>query len=130
MGSEHRDPLEQLVVDREDIDRERLAEGIRELVGIDAQTGAPVFHPKYNRLTAKQKILALMLSRKAAALMAMVEEESAAPKEVGSASGIPDGTVRRSLKELLDERLLSKTTEGRYVCASHQLIQAVEFLKP
>lgn len=124
-----KDPLERLVVDGRKVDRGRLAEGLANLVAVDGRTGAPIFHTGYDELTGKKKVLAVILARKAAVLLGKSADEVITPAKISEASGVPNGTVRRSVMELLDARLITQNGTGRYFCASHQLIAGIEYLK-
>lgn len=77
-----KDPLERLVVDKEEIDRERLADAIDGLLSVDGETGDLVPRPGYHDLDNKSKFVARLLARRAAATLGIIEEST-----MGASSG-------------------------------------------
>lgn len=112
------DPLDDLIVNNSnEANRQQLADAIRNYIQI--------FHYENKveialtddgeKLTARQKILAFLAGRKAAALKGLIEKEGIAPKDIESQTGILGGTLRPLLGKLRDERLVVNDPDGGYL---------------
>jgi len=123
MVSEHskEDPLKSLIVDAKEVDRSLLASCLRGKTGVDAETGEVHLLSGFHSLNARQKVLTVLLGRKAAFLLGLSDSEYLAAKDVIRESGLPDGTVYPTLKRLKDERIASQDHESRYYVPSTQL---------
>ncbi|MDP3988148.1 MAG: hypothetical protein Q8P80_03315 [Candidatus Levybacteria bacterium] len=107
------DPLRQLIVDSEELDKEKLASLILGNLGI-SKNGDAVILPGFTELTTKSKILSFLLAKKAAKVMSLSTDDSASMKEVSQKTGLPEGTVGRELSELKQIRLVS-SEQGYFV---------------
>jgi len=99
-------PLKQLIVDTEELDKEKLASLILGNLGI-SKNGDVIVLPGFPGLTTKSKILSFLLAKKAAKVMSLSTDDSASIKEVSQRTGLPEGTVGRELSELKQMRLVS-----------------------
>ena len=123
------DPLESLLVDAVQVDRAKLAECLRGVVGLDNTTGVPVLLPDFVRLpSAKLKALAYMAGIKAAALLGKADDEYVRQSELSEALGIASGTIGRTMRELASERIVVQDDRRRYAVPSHQLSRVQEML--
>lgn len=120
------DPLSDLLVDAVEVDRARLATGLKGIVGVDTRDGSIVLQPGFNKLTTLQKVVAVLLGRKVSGLLGKLEDESITPKEICDQSGMPSGTVNPKLKELKDMRMVAQTDGGRYYIPNHQIQNALD----
>jgi len=112
-----KDPLEELYVNKNEVDRQLLANLLMDYIGIDEDTLNPVFKPQYKKLKEKQKILIYLLYRVALVTLGKIEENQIGqtPKEIAKATGINYNSVRgylSQLNSLLDKR---KDKEGYYI---------------
>lgn len=123
------DPLEALLVDASTIDRARMARVLRDILGIDAESGRVLLRSGFHRLSARYKVLAYLLGRKAAVLLDRTEDEPVAPKDIFRDTGIPSGTIYPELRELRQADLVSQTPSSEYYVASHQVSQALDKLE-
>jgi hypothetical protein len=123
------DPLENLLLDAEEVDRTLLARALQGVLGIDKVTGKIIFQPGFNKLTARQKVIGYLLGKKVSKLLGKVEAEITLPKDIMEETGIPKGTINPNLRELFDERLISQTKEGEYYINSHQIHSCVSELE-
>jgi len=123
------DPLANLLLDREEVDRTRLANVLQEIVGIDKGSGAVVLKPGFSRLDSTQKIIAYLLGRKVAVLLERANVEAASPTTVAKETGMPRGTVNPKLVELHKRRLLSKTERSEYYVTPALLAEAIRELE-
>ncbi len=123
------DPLDNLLLDAQEIDRASLARALHDFVGIDKVTGKVVLKPGFNKLNSRQKILAYLLGKKVAKLLGRNDSEVVAPKDIPTETGIPKGTVHPKLRELLESRVVSQTKEGEYYIESHQIMKSISDLE-
>jgi len=123
------DPLSDLLLDASEVDRARLSKALGDILGIDTKSGQVVLKPGFSRLSARNKLLAYLLGRKAAVLLDRAEVESVAPKDIPQDTGMPSGTVHPKLRELLEDHLVSQTESSEYYVARHQVLQAISELE-
>jgi len=119
------DPLADLLLDAREVDRARLADALRNLLGIDGQTGRIVFKRSWNDLTARQKIVAYLLGRKSAILLDKLEDLEVGPKEIADDTSLASGTVAPTVRQLLSERVVTHKEGGAYYVADSQVLAAI-----
>lgn len=122
------DALEGLIVDEEQIARTELAEGLRPYLRL-TRGGELVFEPAFDALKAQQKVCVTLLGVRAAALMGLRDDAGSSPTELVQLSGLPPGTIRPKLSELLKLRLVAKKAD-RYEIPSHSLGRAMKSITP
>lgn len=76
------DPLKRVVVDKEEVNRDRLADAIEGIIGVDDGSGEPVPLSGYHELGNKSKFVARLLARRAALALDFIEKD-----ELGVSSG-------------------------------------------
>jgi hypothetical protein len=123
------DPLSNLLLDADEIDRASLARALHAYVGIDNNSGKIIQKASFSKLNARQKVLAYLLGKKVAKLLGKIEIELTSPKDITGETGIPKGTVNPKLRELVDNRFVSQTKEGEYYIESHQILACVSELE-
>lgn len=119
------DPLADLLLDAAEVDRARLSSALSDILGIDTESGRVVIKPGFSRLSARNKLLAYLLGRKAAVLLGKVDVEAVPPKDIQRETSMPRGTVHPKLRELLQDRLVSSTESSEYYVAPPQFLQAI-----
>jgi hypothetical protein len=123
------DPLSKLLLDADEIDRASLARVLHDYVGIDSKNGKVIQKASFNKLNARQKLIAYLLGKKVAKLLGKIEIELSLPKDIQNDTGIPKGTVNPKLRELVDSRFVTQTKEGEYYIESHQILGCVAVLE-
>lgn len=129
------DPLDSLLVDGSELDRALLA-GIllpRARLHLDRGKITIRFTEVGDKLTVKEKIVVYLLARKAQSLKDLEGQtiEQASPSEIEKATGIAGGTLRPTLRKLVDERLLVQDSKGgAYSVPNYALNRIKEFLPP
>jgi hypothetical protein len=120
--------LNELLVDREELDRGLLAETLLPLIGIDRNTLDVVPKPGWNALSAEGKIIVYLLARKAMVAMPdlSLDVEGALPQEIERNTGVRGGTLRPRLREMLADALLAQDSAGRYFVPVHAVLRARE----
>jgi len=119
------DPLSDLLLDAAEVDRARLARALRDILGVDTESGCVVPKPGFSNLSTRNRVLAYLLGKKAAMLLGKAESEAVSPKDIPGETGMPSGTVYPKLKELREARLVSQTESSAYYVASHQILKAL-----
>ncbi len=117
------DPLEQLFIRTEQVEQEQRAElatMILPYAGFNPETGQVYFKPTFEELNAKRKIIIYLLCRLAlSALPNPPVSKYAAPIEVTKETGLPGGTIRPKLIQLVDEKVVTKSGEGYSILPTH-----------
>lgn len=108
------DPLEALLVSGAEVNRQLLAAILSHWVRIDRDTGEVIPSEGFERLRPRQRILVFLIASKAVAALNLRPSEGLSPTEVTTQSGMPSGTVKRELREMLAARLIAQDAEGRY----------------
>ncbi len=117
------DPLEMIFVKPEQVEGEKraqLAKMIFPFAYIDAENGRIHFKATADELNAKQKVLVYLLCR--LALSTRTDSKfpaSVSPKEVEIDTGIPGGTIRPKLSQLVEEHKLIRRGDGYMVSTEH-----------
>lgn len=118
--------LQDLLVDREELDRKLLAEILRPYVGIDAVRQEIVPKEDWRGLNSEAKALVFLLARRAMVAMPEVplEVEGALPREITAETGVKGGTLRPKLRAMAREGLLSQDSSGRYLVPTYAVLRA------
>lgn len=128
MSESEDDPLQRIVVDKEEINRERLADAIEGVLGVDGDSGELVPQPGYHELDNKSKFVARLLARRAAVALDIIEEE-----EIGALSGDlaermdPSSSTIQNYGSL--DFVANDDEHGGYYIPSHSVEIAIEFLR-
>lgn len=128
------DPLDKLIQDGNELDRALLAEIVypRARIYVDRGTSQIRFTVAGDSLKVKEKILIYLLARKALALKDPEGKitESASPLEIEKATGIAGGSLRPTLRKLVDERLLIQDDKGRNYSIPNYALNAISRILP
>lgn len=127
--SEESNPLEDLYVDTDEINQEHIRNVLTDLIGIDQETGDPLFHDGFAELTTKQKFAGVLLYRRALLLLNDIEE-----KEVGKGSSyfgelvdVDDSTIRHVANDA--EYIENRNERGGYYIPTHRIDTAIQLLQ-
>jgi hypothetical protein len=121
------DPLLDLVVDAAEVDRERIANALRQVIAID-KAGTVLPLGGFQKLSVTQKILAFLLGRKVAVLVGLADEEAIGPTDLAAGSGLPPGTIYPTVRRMSRDRLVSQDGASHYFLSPHQVGVAIERL--
>lgn len=105
-------PLTRLVVDAVDV-REQLASALTDYVVYD-ERGQLAFTASFDRATARHRVLIAVMALIGQAHLGGREEGPVRPAEIQDVTGMPGGTVRPKLRELVDRRCLT-SSDGAYI---------------
>ena len=121
--------LEGLLTTAEKVNEELLAGVLDGLVEINRETGALLFTPKFENLSSENKILTVILVFLARQILGLANGWNAAVSSIVTDSGIPKGTVGRTLRKLLGNRLIAQDEKRRYYIPSFSLLRAFERIR-
>jgi hypothetical protein len=112
------DDLRELIVSESDeVDRTSLLNAVRGLALIHENKGGREI--RLTELSAKHKIVVYLAMKKALALLDETGNtaSSATPVEITNATGVPGGTVRNVVRNLVDEKIINQEEKrgGYYV---------------
>lgn len=127
-GEQNQSTFEDLLVDEEQMNEKLLTELLADYVGIGSTSGSLVPKPEFEALTAKQKILVVLLAQKARYELDMVESEQLTPSEISGESGIKTGTIYPSVRDLEDEDI-AVGNDGNYHIPSYNFTKAKQFIR-
>lgn len=122
------DPLKELLLDADEVDRAQLAKALKIYLGIDSKSGRVVLKPGFKKLSTRNRVLVYLLGCKVSTILGLIDSEEVAPKEIPKETGLPEGTVYPKLKELKEDRLISQNDSSKYYVAPHQILTAIEQL--
>jgi hypothetical protein len=115
------DPLQRLVVNQHEVDRELLATVLEPYVTIDPSHGTFAYRKGVrDSLANRERVLVALLSRKALALLGSKTQEAAQPRQLEELAGIKGGTLRPLLRQLVTSGVLWQDDRG-YAVPNHSL---------
>ncbi|MFH0986560.1 MAG: hypothetical protein V1911_00760 [Candidatus Micrarchaeota archaeon] len=120
------DPLDTLFVRGDEVNRELLSSILTRYVRLDEKGRIFPLSQFYSE-TNKNRVIIALLSRKAISLKTGTEE-SISPSELGKLIDLPDGSLRPTLRELVDEKL-ADDENSRYKISSHAVRRCSEILE-
>lgn len=120
------DPLDQLFVKDDEINRERLRSLLIDYIRLDEKGNIFPLTAFFHQ-TNKSKLIILLLARKALALKSG-REEAISPLGISKLCNLPEGSIRPSLRFLVEEGIADD--EGsKYKVMSHALPRCAELLE-
>ncbi|MFU1783845.1 hypothetical protein ACM16X_20990 [Haloarcula japonica] len=122
------DPLERIVVDKDAVNRERLADAIEGVLGVDGDTGEVVPRPDYRDLENKPKFVARLLARRAAFELDIIEEDEIGDSATGFAERMePSDSTIMNYGSL--DFVANDDEHGGYYIKGHSISIAIDFLE-
>lgn len=117
------DPLTALIVDGEELDKERIVSALAGIAGLN-KSGEVVQLAGFSSLTARQKILAYLLAYKAAGILGLRSDQSVGSADMARAIGLAEGTVYPTVSQLRGDRAISQDSGSKCFIAHHQVTSA------
>lgn len=116
------DPLLALIdEDASEVDRGKLTEVLKPYLVFDKE-GTLSFLKGFDKLANDGKVQIILLASKAKHLLGLVQEEGATPKEIINMDIMPEGSVKSTLKKLLEkDRSIKKAKSGRYFIPNYRV---------
>jgi len=128
MSDTEDDPLERVVVDKDAVNRERLADAIEGVVAVDGDTGEVVTRPGYHDLDNKPKFVARLLARRVALELEIIEEDEIGDSATGFAERMnPSDSTIMNYGSL--DFVANDDEYGGYYIRGHSIGLAIDFLK-
>ncbi len=122
------DSLSKLLVSKEEVNRELLAEVLSPYVKLSKDTSDVIYLPAFGKLTNAEKILVFLLAKKAAKSLGLpVEREEASPTEISRLTGVNYDSVKPTVSSLAKKRVLQKAGDSYFV-ANHAIFNVKEML--
>lgn len=125
------DPLEQLFVsESQAVDKQELAEMLLPYVSINKETKELDFSQSFRDnkgLTNIDRILILLSALKAKSLL-LKTDERISPLDIIKMEIMPEGSVKGTLKALLDSKEV-KSEDGKYYLPNYKIPQVVKRIK-
>lgn len=125
--TENQQTLENLLVDEQEISEEILHDLLTEYIRIGKQSGDLIPQQPFQELTAKDKVVIVLLSQRARHELDMVESEWMTPSEISEQSGVKKGTIYPTVRELSNEGI-AEDGDGSYRIPAHSINQAREYI--
>jgi len=128
MSDTEDDSLERIVVDKDAVNRERLANAIEGMLGVDGDTGEVVTRPGYHELSNKPKFVARLLARRAALELDIIEEDELGDSASGFAGRMePSSSTIKNYGSL--DFVANDHEHGGYYIKGHSIGLAIDFLE-
>lgn len=123
-------PLENLYVDADVVDQERIRDALSGLIGIDRDSGIPRFYTEFDDLNTKQKLTALLLYRRAVAALGDLDDDETLGAEssyFADLINVDASTIRHASNDL--DFVKNENENGGYVVPAHNIKRAVGYLE-
>lgn len=120
--------LDDLYVDKDEINRERIAESLGGIIGIDKESGDMIPLSDFKEISKKQKFVAFLLYRRAVIALGELEEEDRSAKSelIAEKIGAGGSTVRKYAGEL--DFVKKDKKHGGYYIPEHRIGEACDFM--
>ena len=82
-----------------------------------------------NVKNTKKAIVIYLLGTKVLKIDGIKTEETERPTDISQKTGLPIGTVKPRLRELLEEGFVKQTDDGRYYIPNYMLLKVQELFK-
>ena len=119
--------LENLLVDEESMNEEILRDLLNDYIRIGKQSGNLIPQDRYREITAKRKILIVLLAQRARAELDMAESKWMTPGEISEQSGVNQNTVYPTVREL-DNNGLIESDDGSYRVPPHSINRVRDYI--
>ena len=122
-------PLTDLYMDRHDVDQQALRDVLDGLIGIDSESGEPIYLDAFFELGNKHRFVAQLLFREASVILGERDEteQGSASDEFANQLDSSGSAVQNYASEL--EFVESDESRGGYVIRPHQVQAAVSYLQ-
>jgi hypothetical protein len=126
MSAEKDDPLEELVVDRQRVNKRRVVDALDEVLNVDNE-GNLVRSSRFSQLDSRRKLVAVLLARWVAAELDLVENPAVEMDELSEQVGLSGSGLRRYIDDL--EFVQPDSIDSAYLIPDVRVVDAVEYLE-
>lgn len=120
-------PFDKLIVDEAEADVQKLADLLENLVVFIRSSKTMEFLPAFHKLSNDLKILVVLAASKARASI-FSEEENISPKNIIDLDIAPEGSIKATLKKLLDVKEI-RSNNKKYYLPNYKILDLAEKLK-
>lgn len=120
-------PFDKLIVDEAEADVQMLADLLENLVVFVRSSKTMEFLPAFNKLPNDLKVLVVLAASKAKARI-FSEEENISPKNIIDLDIAPEGSIKATLKKLLDVKEI-RSKNQKYYLPNYRIPDLVEKLR-
>ena len=127
--AEDDDPLESLLANKDQINKERLADALEDYIRIDSENGDLIRLEKFHDLGTGRRLTALLLGRQAAANLNLIDQKEVGfqSSELGDLVEAADSTIRHHAS---DKPFIQQDQQnGGYCIPGAYLTQAINHLE-
>lgn len=123
--------MDELFVSGKEVDQELIAEILAPFLRIDRDSCSIVPNERWLEMNNELKIILFLLAKKAMKLRDLpIDNEGALPTEIEKETGVKGGSLRPKLKQLLEQRIISKADDGRYIVPNYSLTKIKTMVNP
>lgn len=113
------DPLDDIFVDGDQMDRELVASILDPYMAIDSEDGELYPKEAYGDLDSKEQIQIVLTAERAKALQGLADSASLGPSAISNLGGINENTVKPGVRDLADDGQIADTDGGYEVRSPH-----------
>lgn len=126
MSTEEDDPLDELVVERSRVDKQRVARALKSILNVDTD-GEFVLRNKFWNLDNSRRVTALLLGRWVSHQKGMADSVTVPPSELAEETRATENSIRQYAADL--EFLVRDNQSGGYRIRDHKIGDATKFLE-
>lgn len=117
------DPLDDVFVDGDEIERTAIRDMLEPYLMVDSESGDLYPTDEFRDLDSKDMIVVTLAAQRAKEMRGLSESAKIGPSKISDLSGVKEGTVKPSVRDLADEGSIAHTDDG-YTIRAPQLHQA------
>lgn len=123
------DPLEDLYVDETEINKERIRNALKGIIGLKRESGDAVFLSEYSNSSQQKKVLAYLLYRRVALEKGHIQDDELGitGSNLEEETGVPDGTFKPFFKDLAF--VVNESEKGGYFIPDYGISEAIDMLE-
>lgn len=123
-------PLEDLYEDKDAVNQKRLRDTLKDVIGVDKDTGEPIFHEAYHELSNKQQFVAQLLYRSGAVALGELSEEEHGAGSTTFAENleVSSSAVNNYASDL--PFVENDEERGGYIVPGYAIDRAIAYIEP
>ena len=112
-------PLDDIFVDGDQMDRELVASILNPYMAIDSEDGELYPKEAYGDLNSKDQVQIVLTAERAKTLQGLADSASLGPSAISDLGGINENTVKPAVRDLSDNGQIADTDDGYEVRSPH-----------
>jgi len=123
-------PLEDLYEDKDAINQQRLRDTLKDVIGVDKDTGEPIFHQAYHELSNKEQFVAQLLYRSGAVALGELSEEEQGASSAAFAENLEVSSS--AVNNYASDLQFVENDEERdgYIIPGYAIERAIAYIEP